>query len=138
MMKVTYLANGLQERKPNRLKLKFFLVMKDNHDSMKLYAEMARKIKKEPNISAVFEFINTDDNPTTALAIAATTNVLATSSILQAPEPVIQSLSLEAIQAEMQTEFRAAAQGLHENITSEVEPAEVRTGLGLGTISLTA
>jgi hypothetical protein len=87
-----------------------------------------KKIKKEPNTSAT----NTDDNPTTALAIAATTNVLATSSILQAPEPVIQSLSLEAIQAEMQTEFRAAAQGLHETITSEVEPAEVRTGLGLG------
>jgi hypothetical protein len=116
---VSYLANGLQERKPNRLKLKFFLVMKDNHDSMKLYAEMARKTKKEPNISAVFEFINTDDNPTTTLAVTTTANALTTLSIVGALEPVIPSLSLEAIQAETQTEFRE--QGLHETMTSEVE-----------------
>jgi hypothetical protein len=43
---------------------------------------MARKIKKEPNTSANFESTNTDDNPTTALAITTTANVLATSSIL--------------------------------------------------------
>ncbi len=82
---------------------------------------MARKIKKEPNTSANFESTNTDDNPTTALAITTTANVLATSSILWALEPVIPSLSLEAIQAEMQTQFRAAVEGLHETITSEVE-----------------
>ncbi len=44
---------------------------------------------------------------------------------------MIPSLSLEAIQAEIQTEFRGAVQGLHETMTSEVEQlmAEVRLSL---------
>ena len=86
------------DRKPDKLKCKFYLMMKDNHESMKPYAEMAGKIKKESNNSTNFGSPNTDDNPATTLAINTIANVLTTTSILEILQPVLQSFSLAVIQ----------------------------------------